>query len=559
MKKLVAVIGFSITWSSALFGAEYYVASTGQDSNPGTESSPWKTIDKANSTLRAGDTVYIRKGQYDDPIEPTVSGSAGNYITYRAYPGEEPVITNTKTAINLDGRDYIRVDGINVDGKQLWTNASVDRWVSLRDSNYNIVENGDFKYAKGWSGISVTSGSHHNKVLNNRMDWVGTWDDGTPDDKGDMIDIKCGTNNLFEGNHLTHGGHALFAYDGSYNVFRNNIFNNDWSGTNWGSGVGNRAGSMTAKECEKANEDGHNVFEGNILINTKTASDTGEPPQAMKVDGVRAIVRNNFIYDNAQEAFSTVARSTPLASGNRMYHNVIYNNGGPAWRLRAYTGSSGGVEVANNVFKNNIVYGNRTDPMGTAWDVDFRFNIQDLGDPLFDNQVIANAVVKSTPGDARVFVATIGNQTLSWFESAYPNNFKDNIQEEPMFVEDKPSSIEGFRLKAGSPLIDKGAFLTTTSDSGSGTTIKVKDASYFSDGYGVVEGDLIMVGTNAAVRITKVDFGNNQLTVDRSIAWTSGAGVSLPYQGSAPDIGAYEHNGNSTAVVVAPPEPPVWQ
>jgi chitinase len=40
----------------------YYVAKTGSDSNPGTESSPWLTIGHAAATATAGDTVYVGAG-----------------------------------------------------------------------------------------------------------------------------------------------------------------------------------------------------------------------------------------------------------------------------------------------------------------------------------------------------------------------------------------------------------------------------------------------------------------------------------------------------------------
>src|SRR5204863_2597708 len=38
-------------------GAVYHVAKTGSDTAPGTETAPWRTVQKALNTLRAGDTV----------------------------------------------------------------------------------------------------------------------------------------------------------------------------------------------------------------------------------------------------------------------------------------------------------------------------------------------------------------------------------------------------------------------------------------------------------------------------------------------------------------------
>jgi hypothetical protein len=61
------------------------------------------------------------------------------------------------------------------------------------------------------------------------------------------------------------------------------------------------------------------------------------------------------------------------------------------------------------------------------------------------------------------------------------------------------------------------------------------------DGWGIIEGDLIQLeGETQKVRITYVDYDNNTITVDSNISWNQGQGVSLAYEGSAPDIGAYE-------------------
>jgi hypothetical protein len=52
-------------------------------------------------------------------------------------------------------------------------------------------------------------------------------------------------------------------------------------------------------------------------------------------------------------------------------------------------------------------------------------------------------------------------------------------------------------------------------------------------------GNLVRVGENE-VRIGSVDYGAKTITVDRQIEWKDGDGVSYPYVGRAPDIGAYE-------------------
>lgn len=47
---------------SSASGAIYYVSPSGSDANPGTETQPWQTIQKATETLVAGDTFTLRRG-----------------------------------------------------------------------------------------------------------------------------------------------------------------------------------------------------------------------------------------------------------------------------------------------------------------------------------------------------------------------------------------------------------------------------------------------------------------------------------------------------------------
>jgi hypothetical protein len=49
----------------------YYVATTGNDTNPGTQSQPWRTIQHAADTAQAGDTVIVKAGTYNELIEST--------------------------------------------------------------------------------------------------------------------------------------------------------------------------------------------------------------------------------------------------------------------------------------------------------------------------------------------------------------------------------------------------------------------------------------------------------------------------------------------------------
>ncbi len=72
-----------------------------RDSNPGTESQPFKTIGKATSLVNAGDTVFIKAGVYRETVTLSRSGTSttatgrggpvtiASPITFAAYPGHE--------------------------------------------------------------------------------------------------------------------------------------------------------------------------------------------------------------------------------------------------------------------------------------------------------------------------------------------------------------------------------------------------------------------------------------------------------------------------------------
>ena len=50
----------------------------------------------------------------------------------------------------------------------------------------------------------------------------------------------------------------------------------------------------------------------------------------------------------------------------------------------------------------------------------------------------------------------------------------------------------------------------------------------------------------------EIDYGTNTIVIQESISWSDGDEVSLPYAGSAPDIGAFEYYEASPAIELDP-------
>ncbi|MDX1440215.1 MAG: hypothetical protein R3284_09960, partial [Rubricoccaceae bacterium] len=83
------------------------------DTNPGTQDLPWKTINRASTVLRPGDAVVVREGIYRESITPRTGGThTDRRVTYAAYPGEEVVVSGADVSAaaewSLDGTAWRR-------------------------------------------------------------------------------------------------------------------------------------------------------------------------------------------------------------------------------------------------------------------------------------------------------------------------------------------------------------------------------------------------------------------------------------------------------------------
>ncbi|HCN06321.1 MAG TPA: hypothetical protein DIT01_00190, partial [Lentisphaeria bacterium] len=78
--------------------AEYFVDQKhpqAADGNPGTEQAPWKTIQKAAETVVAGDTAWIKGGEYRETVWIKNDGEfkhgTAKFISFVAW-GDDPVV-----------------------------------------------------------------------------------------------------------------------------------------------------------------------------------------------------------------------------------------------------------------------------------------------------------------------------------------------------------------------------------------------------------------------------------------------------------------------------------
>ena len=119
-----------------IFAVTMYVSSAGNDTNPGTESQPFKTIDRARNAVRAVNgamtediTVYLREARYQ--LVATVvfdqndSGTNGFNVIYRSYPGERAIISGGQpiTGWSTVGNGMYRANVGSLRFRQLYVNG----------------------------------------------------------------------------------------------------------------------------------------------------------------------------------------------------------------------------------------------------------------------------------------------------------------------------------------------------------------------------------------------------------------------------------------------------
>jgi len=119
---IVFMLFVSVTGAFGQVNTSYYVSLSGNDSNPGTQAAPWRTIQHAADTARAGSTVQVHGGVYEELVSINVSGNASDgFITFKNYPGEPAVLdaghftpAGRQGVLTIHNQNYVRIEGLEV-------------------------------------------------------------------------------------------------------------------------------------------------------------------------------------------------------------------------------------------------------------------------------------------------------------------------------------------------------------------------------------------------------------------------------------------------------------
>lgn len=136
----------------------FHVAVDGDDANDGQPDAPWRTLSKALERLRAGDTLYVHGGVYEERVD--IRASAGRpdaRITVSAYKDERPLVVGL---LWLAEPSYWTVKGIDV----TWSpaNSPDEPMVRFYGGTGWVLSGAELSNARSVAALMIDDGPNEN-------------------------------------------------------------------------------------------------------------------------------------------------------------------------------------------------------------------------------------------------------------------------------------------------------------------------------------------------------------------------------------------------------------
>ena len=328
-------------------GRTFYVSPSGNNSNPGTQAQPWRTLGFAALQLDKGDTLLMRGGNYDENTlisfaDGYKSGQPNNPITVKAFTGEIPVLRATsagsRTALTIEGpagnlTDWI-FDGLRLGG------ASTTAGISITGAKSVTIKNCSLHSTLTTSAIGIL-------VINSSEDIRIT---GCVFDQPvfDQIEIGAARHVEIRNNEFTkfNTRHGIHAHGGSANniVIADNFFHD---GHPFEGAIFLYLGTQGSRVT-------NNIFANVLDRDPANPSNTGLGNALLVVRSGEMTVENNVFYNTRNAAIQLNE-----FSNFGIYRNNIFMNCETGIRFRGGVASFS--STAGAVMDYNIFYNNTTD------------------------------------------------------------------------------------------------------------------------------------------------------------------------------------------------------
>jgi parallel beta-helix repeat protein len=287
---LALVLSSSTTTTTTPTRGTRYVSPTGSDSGPGSAGQPWRTLAKAVSAARPGDTVVLRAGTYaarGDRTNWTASGTSARPISFVGdAAGQRPTILgyNKIEGSHLRIRDLIfqgptgRVDsptGPNPDGEEVMI------WLVGGDVELAHCE----VTGSRWHAGVYVAGAGDVRILANYIHDNGNFDDPAQANLDQGIYWGQGSGGLIADNLIVHNvadGIQLYPDARNVTVEQNTIVGNGKSGV------------------ILADNAADNTIASNIVANNVNNS-----IRSFNLRGTGNVVENNVVWNNGNGNIGT--------------------------------------------------------------------------------------------------------------------------------------------------------------------------------------------------------------------------------------------------------------
>jgi hypothetical protein len=458
---------------SGAFGqpnSSFYVATTGNDSNPGTQAAPWRTIQHAADTVRAGSTVKVRSGIYEELVSINASGNASDgFITFRSYPGETAILEAAHLTpperggvLTINNKSYVRIEGLEI-------------------RNYRTAE-----HQLAPLGINVIGAGSHIELLKNNVHHIEQTFDGRDapghgangfgiavygtDAKTPITDLIIDGNEV---HHLKTGSSESLVVNGNVTNFRitHNVVHDN---NNIGIDVIGFERTAPDPAVDQARD---GVVSGNLVYNITSRGNPAyrndESSDGIYVDGgTRILIEQNVIHDvdfGIELASEHKDRATSYVIAR---NNLVYHGHTAGVSIGGYAPERGRTDHCTVI--NNTLYDNDTSATGSG-----EFQMQwNMADNIFANNIVyagsrclmtlIKSEVKSDQPpvniDHNLYYCAAGSKASTWKDSAATvtafekyaqstGNDRHSRFLDPHFVD---AATKDFHLRSDSPAIAAG-------------------------------------------------------------------------------------------------------
>jgi Protein of unknown function (DUF1565) len=128
-------------------GVNYFVSTSGSDTNAGTQSAPWRHINYAASKAQPGDTVNVQAGTYNEIV--TIPNSGNSTLGYISFVGQSgAIVDGTGLSVGSSGQtglfslegahSYIVIEGFEIRNFSSSQKGKVPVGIDFEGSGSNI-------------------------------------------------------------------------------------------------------------------------------------------------------------------------------------------------------------------------------------------------------------------------------------------------------------------------------------------------------------------------------------------------------------------------------------